>query len=178
MINSVSGNGLVCEASIWTKPFPEPIMHQLRGTYMRHPASKSYQCVKFLPLFLSECCYLNTALTTISLRCMSNFKNNWNINLAKHYTLMLQYLCYSWKFTGLTQYQPLYLWFPAVCSCNGGFMGADCSVDITLPPLLHPHNHLACDGSCASMTIIGQQFVDISSLKCKFTNITVSTLWY
>ena len=55
------------------------------------------------------------------------------------------------------------------------FFGDDCSLDITLPPLIDPgFLHILCDGCGTSIIIVGSNFCQVETLMCEFTQIEVS----
>ena len=63
-----------------------------------------------------------------------------------------------------------------VCLCDVGFGGADCSVDINLPPVVDPdigNIHITCQGACTTVTIIGSGFIFSNELICRFNAVTV-----
>ena len=61
-----------------------------------------------------------------------------------------------------------------ICTCNTGFGGATCGVDLSKPPVVIGDSaNITCDGSCASVLINGNMFVEGSTLVCHFTSITV-----
>lgn len=61
------------------------------------------------------------------------------------------------------------------CKCVDHFFGDDCSIDISVPPIIvNGSNHVTCTGMCNWVTILGDKFVDIKNLTCHFTKIEVS----
>ena len=61
-----------------------------------------------------------------------------------------------------------------ICDCTDGFFGADCSIDITIAPVIFDTSlQIVCDGSCDTVLIGGQGFVQTEEITCHFTAITV-----
>ena len=66
-----------------------------------------------------------------------------------------------------------------VCDCAGGWFGGDCGVDITKPPTVTKaqfgcKGFLAGLGTCSTIMVLGDSFIGTGTLKCKFTEISVS----
>ena len=59
----------------------------------------------------------------------------------------------------------------AVCICNDGFIGTDCSIDITVPPNIE--GCLRTSDELSSVVISGANFANAADLCCKFTEIEV-----
>jgi hypothetical protein len=68
--------------------------------------------------------------------------------------------------------------FVGVCDCASGYGGADCSISVSLAPVvLLEDSNVACDtlnNNCTIAVIKGDRFLNGSTLTCHMTEIQVS----
>ena len=60
------------------------------------------------------------------------------------------------------------------CVCDTSFLGLDCSLDISKPPVIDVDRDYTCPGNCGTVIIIGKGFIDLGvDLQCRFTKVEV-----
>ena len=68
--------------------------------------------------------------------------------------------------------------FVGVCNCTGIWIGDDCSIDITVPPVVVDVGPVSpCDATrynCYTVRIEGENFADTDDLTCHFEVLAVS----
>ena len=65
-----------------------------------------------------------------------------------------------------------------LCVCINNFFGCDCSIDLSIAPIVTPNVNILCDGGCDNAIVFGNGFANVGTLTCQFTSISVSLLCF
>ena len=114
--------------------------------------------------------------------CKPNTKQNDWVTVG-HSDIVIVCICTCFGGTFTT----MYAWFKlecyiiaAICTCDSGYAGGACSIDLSLPPnVTRVENSGLCPleaDTCETVTVYGENFVDTNTLTCHYELAEVGSM--